>query len=65
MGSGGSGGQATDPFEATVVPTSAGSLYSLAFGNTTFTVDASRAGRITAYSISDENVLVTSAGDTG
>jgi hypothetical protein len=64
-GSAGTGGQSGDPFEATVVPTSAGNQYSLSFGDTVFAVDASQAGRITTYSIGGQDVLDGSGDATG
>jgi hypothetical protein len=50
----------SDPFAATVLPTSAGILFRLAFQNTVFEVDPDDAGRIVTFSLDGVNVLVPS-----
>ena len=63
-GTGGTGGGGTgDPFEATVVPSQNGNLWTLGFGNITFQADADVAGRIITFSIDGVNLLTDSSVD--
>jgi hypothetical protein len=46
---------------APVVPALNGSVYSFAFGDTTFAVDTAKGGRIVTFSLSNRNILTTPA----
>jgi len=55
----------SDPFAATVLPTSEGTLLRLAFQSTVFEVDRDDAGRIVTFSLGGLNVLVSNGTNFG
>jgi hypothetical protein len=64
-GGGQPGADASDPFGATVVPTTNGTRLALNFGSTVFEVDPAGAGRIVTFALEGANVLVTGSGSWG